>query len=309
MNDAGRSVSRSVLSSVARSMAPSFGGIVAVGNLKGGVGKSTVAVGLAGAMARAGKSVALVDGDPQATSRRWLMSGDLPIRVETLDLESLSSLETWLERAERLVTSHGTVLIDLPAVIGPAMASAFLLARVIVVPVSLSPVDLDGTLRVLRYIEAARAERLGRGPEVLIVPNKLPRSVGIERSFDDAFERFGETVAAGLSLYPEHGRAFAARQWIGDLAPGSRAHQEVLALEATLAQALLLAPPAPRIEAATRTRREREPAVPAGRDAAPAGKIRPASPRVGDARPWWQRLFAPRAAAPPLKGSPEPRSG
>lgn len=278
----------------ALSLASSYGGIVAVGNLKGGVGKSTIAVGIAGAMARAGKSVALVDGDPQATSRRWLASGELPIGVETLDLDDLSSLERWLERAERLVRAYGTVVVDLPAVIGPAMASAFLLARVIIVPVSLSPVDIDGTVRVLRYIKAARSERSGLGPEVLIVPNKLPRSVGLERSFAARFDQLGEPVVAGLSHYPEHGRAFAARRWIGDFAPGSRAHVEVMALETVLAESLALALPAPRLEAARRQRRERDRApwaVDATTD--PARTVLAAArSRPDGRRPWWQRLFA-----------------
>ena len=261
----------------------SFGGIIAIGNLKGGVGKSTLAVGLAGAMAKTGKSVALVDGDPQATSRRWLASGELPVHVETLDLESLSSLELWLGRAERLVRAHGTVIVDLPAVIGPAMASAFLLARLIIVPVSLSAVDIDGTNRVLRYIRAARSERGGVGPEVLIVPNKLPRSIGFERPILDELHGFGEPVLDGLSLYPEYGRAFAAGRWIGDLVPGSRAHNEVMALEAAVADAMRRSLPAPRIEAARETRWQRE-------RSAMTEAAQPRPPR--ETRPWWQRLFA-----------------
>lgn len=265
------------------------GGIVAVGNLKGGVGKSTVAVGIAGAMARAGKSVALVDGDPQSTSRRWLMSGHMPsVRVESLSIESLSSLESWLDRAERLVSAHGTVLIDLPAVIGPAMASAFLLARVILVPVSLSPVDIDGTARVLRYIRTARTERLRQGPSVLIVPNKLPRSVGIERGFVEQFSRFEEPLAPGLTHFPEHGRAFADGRWIGDSAPGSVAHQEIMALEAALAEAMRTAPAAPRIEAARVSRKDRE------RTAMVSAAIE--RQRRPPPRAWWQRLFTGREA-------------
>jgi len=260
----------------------SFGGFIAIGNLKGGVGKSTLAVGLAGAMARTGKSVALVDGDLQATSRRWLVRSDLPVRVETLDLDSLSSLQGWLGRAERLVQAHGTVIVDLPATIGPAMASAFLLARVIVVPVSLSAVDIDGTNRVLRYIRVARSERGGIGPKVMIVPNKLPRSVGIERPTLDVLHGFGEPVVGGLSHYPEHGRAFAEGRWIGDLAPGSRAHNEVMDLERVVARSMQQSAPAPRLEAVRAQCRELERKT----------VVAASKPRQPPARPWWQRLFA-----------------
>ena len=42
--------------------------ILAVGNIKGGVGKTTLAVNLAIARANAGKDVLLVDGDEQHTA-------------------------------------------------------------------------------------------------------------------------------------------------------------------------------------------------------------------------------------------------
>ena len=42
--------------------------ILTVGNVKGGVGKTTLAVNLAIARARAGMDVLLIDGDNQATA-------------------------------------------------------------------------------------------------------------------------------------------------------------------------------------------------------------------------------------------------
>ena len=69
-----------------RSISGSFGGIIAVGNLEGGMGKSTLAVGLAGAMARTGKSVALVDSDLRRT---------LPApRIEAAGVDTVEKLRT-----------------------------------------------------------------------------------------------------------------------------------------------------------------------------------------------------------------------
>ena len=48
-----------------------MGSLIAVGNLKGGTGKSTIAVNLACALADGGGSVVLVDADAQGTAVDW----------------------------------------------------------------------------------------------------------------------------------------------------------------------------------------------------------------------------------------------
>lgn len=52
--------------------------VIALANLKGGVGKSTLAVNIAGALV---PKSALLDADPQATATAWAEAGKLPFPV------------------------------------------------------------------------------------------------------------------------------------------------------------------------------------------------------------------------------------
>ena len=58
-----------------------MGHIIASGNLKGGTGKTTIAVKLACALAARGLEVVLLDVDPQGSACEWAQSGLLPVRV------------------------------------------------------------------------------------------------------------------------------------------------------------------------------------------------------------------------------------
>jgi chromosome partitioning protein len=82
--------------------------VIIVANPKGGVGKSTVATNLAGALARAGHAVMLGDVDRQQSARQWL----------ALRPPALPQIRGWDEARESIVrppkgTTH--VVLDTPA--------------------------------------------------------------------------------------------------------------------------------------------------------------------------------------------------
>lgn len=55
--------------------------IIAVASLKGGVGKTTTSIHLAGVLAQAGQRVMVADGDRIRTSTAWARGGRLPFEV------------------------------------------------------------------------------------------------------------------------------------------------------------------------------------------------------------------------------------
>jgi chromosome partitioning protein len=74
--------------------------IVCVANQKGGVGKTTTVAGLAGAFAASGRSVLMLDLDPQASLTHWFGLNTSPPRVGTYDLYAASEKPRTLDVAE-----------------------------------------------------------------------------------------------------------------------------------------------------------------------------------------------------------------
>jgi len=171
--------------------------IVAIVGRKGGIGKTTTAVHLAGAFALAGRRVLLVDLDAQASASRSLgvareslapsihdalfreVSIDAVVRATPspgLDLVTASAdlvhadldLATQRNREERLAsvlapaaTRYDWILLDTPPSLSTLTANALVAADGFVVPATAQPLALDGIEVALDFAERLR-RRFGR---------------------------------------------------------------------------------------------------------------------------------------------------
>lgn len=130
------------------------GRVLTVAQQKGGSGKTTVAVNLAVAFARAGRSAALLDTDPQGSLGRWFMtrceSGDPGMDFGTSSAWGVSY------ECGKLRKQHDLVIVDTPPKADSDLRPAIRECDLVIVPVASSQVDVWATESVL---DLARRER------------------------------------------------------------------------------------------------------------------------------------------------------
>lgn len=126
--------------------------VIVLTNQKGGCGKTTLAMNIAGTLALKSK-VLLVDGDPQGSASRWASSSsdEKPYLASVM---SLANIENKVNREiNKYIPDYGYIVVDCP----PAMnsnftASALLAADLVLIPIIPSPTDLWAAVGIQKLI-------------------------------------------------------------------------------------------------------------------------------------------------------------
>jgi len=154
-------------------------------NQKGGVGKTTLAVNVADAMARQNKRVLLVDADPQGSALDWAAArrGEPMFAVAGLPRASIH------KELPALAKGYDVVLIDGPPRVYDVARSAIMASDLVLIPVQPSPYDVWAAKEIVDLIHEARVYK----PD-------LKAAFTINRKIVNT--ALGRDVADALSEYP-----------------------------------------------------------------------------------------------------------
>lgn len=127
--------------------------IITLASSKGGVGKSTTAASLAGALAFAGRRVHIIDLDNNHTVSRWLGHSASPsprLTVSAADPQDLTEHLGHVAEAHR----PDVTLIDIAGTYERALTVAIARAHLTIIPAAPSEADLFEAARVARHIRS-----------------------------------------------------------------------------------------------------------------------------------------------------------
>lgn len=125
--------------------------ILAFLNQKGGVGKTTLAIHIAAALTLKGRSVLLVDSDPQGSALDWASTRKDNSLFPVIGLPKNNLHKEIPSHASR----YDDVVIDGPPRVNELARSAILASDMVLIPVQPSPYDVWAAKEIIDLLEEA----------------------------------------------------------------------------------------------------------------------------------------------------------
>lgn len=164
--------------------------IITVCNQKGGSGKTTLSMQLAGALARRGNRVLVVDADPQGTATRWAATAD-DNQSFPASVVGLSAASSKVHReVKKFVDDYNYIIIDCPpAADSPVPQSALLIADLALVPIIPSPLDMWAAVGIRHVIE--NVSEINEDLRARLVVNQCQPNTSLAKEALEVLPEFG----------------------------------------------------------------------------------------------------------------------
>lgn len=191
-------------------------------NQKGGVGKTTLSIHLAAALARAGSRVLLVDADPQHSAMKWssLRAGPPAFNVVGMAKPTLH------KEIASIAADYSHVVIDGPPRIADLARSIVMAADLVIVPVQPSPMDVWATAETTDLLKEAIVFKENLKGVIAITRKIVNTAIGRDVREALATLRF-PVMQADIGQRVAFAEASAGGQTVLDMDPKGRAAREI----------------------------------------------------------------------------------
>jgi chromosome partitioning protein len=202
--------------------------VIAVAGQKGGVGKTTLSATISAIWVERGLRVLLVDADPQASARTW---GDVSMEAGG-SAPTIVAMGQGLHRPDQLPAMKNAfdlVVIDCPPANGAVQRAALMVADLVLLPCSPSPVDLWALSSSVALVEEASIVR----PDlkaVIVITKKAPRTAIGAQIRESLQESNLPILATEIHNRVAYAEAMILGQSVTRYARGSKAAEEAIAL-------------------------------------------------------------------------------
>lgn len=143
--------------------------IISFANPKGGAGKTTSALLLAGELAGKGARIVIIDADPERWISQW---GRLPGKPDAIEIVGEVSEDSIVDQIEKAAETAQFVIVDLEGTASLMVANAIGMSDFVVIPAQGASMDAKGAAKTIKLIR--NQERMAR--------RAIPHSVLLTRT-------------------------------------------------------------------------------------------------------------------------------
>lgn len=200
--------------------------IVAMISPKGGTGKTSIAINLAGLLATRRRTAAVMDLDPRASALRWADTGrgfDFDVHVFGAGRGAAAfrrSVHRYLELADILI-------LDTPPTMGPPIRLALQVADLVLIPVGPSVLDLAAAQEAIGAAREARHGRAGNLPQVVLVPARQVTRSRVAKELQQKLKSLDVPVTPTLTQRVEVAEAASSGRLVRPGSPAGAEYQRL----------------------------------------------------------------------------------